>query len=194
MDERTIVSPSRKRMVIGVVAACVVLPMFFILTHTNAKTNPQPFTRPGGIQTPAPVETSVNAATKHPIETFQVFAPRDPFEPVVISGGGTGTAGSTTRTPSPGSTTGTTSGTGASSGTSGDGSTSVTGHRVKLIDTFTQGGAKKARIEVDGTVYTVAPGETFATNFKLLSIQNECITAFFGDDQFSLCQGEEILK
>jgi hypothetical protein len=187
-------SPARRRIVIAALAACVALPTFFVLTHGNAKPNPQPFVPPAGAQTAAPSQPKAQTVSHHPIETFQVFAPRDPFEPVVISGAatGTGTSSTTSGTPSPGATTSTTTDT---SGTStNDGSAAVNGHRIKLIDTFSQGGGEKARIQVDDSVYTVAPGETFATNFKLLSIQNKCITAFFGDDQFSLCEGEEILK
>jgi hypothetical protein len=185
-------NPARRKIVIAALAACVALPTLFVLTHGNAKPNPQPFAPPAGAQAAAPSQPKTQTVSHHPIETFQVFAPRDPFEPVVISGGatGSGTSSTSSSTPSPG--TSTTTDTSGSSNS--DGSTAVSGHRIKLIDTFPQGGGEKARIQVDDTVYTVAPGETFATNFKLLSIQNKCITAFFGDDQFSLCEGEEILK
>lgn len=193
-----VTNPNRRRLVIGAVIACVALPTFFLLTRGNAQTNPQPFTPPGAAQAPAPSQPHTQTTSNHPIETFQVFAPRDPFQPVVVgaatgsSSGSAGSAGSSGTSDATGSTTGSSSSTAGSA--SSDGTTSVTGHRVKLIDTFTQGGSDKARIEVDGTVYTVAEGETFATNFKLLSIENKCITAFYGDDQFSLCEGEEILK
>ena len=186
-------SKNRRNLLVGVAIACVALPMFVLLTHGNATPNPQPFAPPSFNAAPQS-QSNTHVTTHHPIETFQVFAPRDPFEPVVIAGGGggSGTSGPF-GTPAPAATDGTSTGTTSTSG-SGDGSVSVTGHRVKLIDTFTQGGSQKARIQVDDTVYTVAPGETFATNFKLLSIQSKCITAFFGDDQFSLCEGQEILK
>lgn len=182
-------TPTRRRAVIGVAAACVALPTFFLLTHGNAQPNPQPFAPPPSVQAAAPNAPKVEGGTQHPIETFQVFAPRDPFQPVVIAGTGSATGSESSSQTQTTDTTDTTS-----TSSSYDGTTSVTGHRVKLIDTFPQGGSEKARIEVDGTVYTVSPGDKFATNFKLLSIQNKCITAFFGDDQFSLCEGEEILK
>jgi hypothetical protein len=47
---------------------------------------------------------------------------------------------------------------------------------------------------VDGTVYTVEEGERFATSFELLSLNGDCATMLYGDDQFTLCEGEEILK
>ncbi|MDQ3878702.1 MAG: hypothetical protein M3290_10200 [Actinomycetota bacterium] len=184
-------SVTRRRVIIGVAAGCVALPTFFLLTHGNAQTNPQPFAPPS-FQAAAPEAPKADGGTHHPIETFQVFAPRDPFQPVVIARAGSATGSQESSTTQVVDTT--TDGSSASGSSSSDGSVSVTGHRVKLIDTFTQGGTEKARVEVDGTVYTVAAGQTFATNFKLLSIQNKCITAFFGDDQFSLCEGEEILK
>ncbi len=50
------------------------------------------------------------------------------------------------------------------------------------------------RVQVDGTVYTVGEGDRFAENFEVLSISGQCASLLYGDDQFSLCEGEEILK
>ena len=144
---------------------------------------------------------------KGPVETFEVFAPRDPFEPLVSSAdgteGGTPPTDGTTDTdgdgqidPGDGTGDGTGTGTGDGTGTgSGDGGESVGGHRVTLVDVFRgEGGGQRAQVQVDGTVYTVEEGERFAENFQLLSINGECATMLFGDDQFTLCEGEEILK
>ncbi len=68
------------------------------------------------------------------------------------------------------------------------------GHTVALIDIFKDGGSQRAQVEVDGTVYTVGEGDRFADNFQVLSISGECATMLFGDDQFTLCEGESILK
>jgi hypothetical protein len=65
---------------------------------------------------------------------------------------------------------------------------------VKLIDVFTEGGRERAEVQVDDTVYTVDVGEEFADSFKLLSTSGRCASLLFGDDQFSLCEGQEILK
>jgi hypothetical protein len=65
---------------------------------------------------------------------------------------------------------------------------------VKLVDVFTQNDRQRAQIQVDGTVYTVDPGETFAESFQLVSISGDCASILFGDDQFTICEGEEILK
>lgn len=152
---------------------------------------------PAAAPAPTPEATEEAAPTrprKGPIETFEVFAPKDPFRPLIsaaTAGEGTSTQGAA---PSPGS--GTTDGqpsggSDISGGSSGD---SVGGHRVRLVDTFTRNGEPQARVQVDGTVYTVGEGERFADSFEVLSISGECASMLFGDDQFSLCEGEEILK
>ena len=74
-----------------------------------------------------------------------------------------------------------------------DGET-VGDHRVKVVDVYTQNGRDRAQIQVDGTVYTVDEGEEFADNFRLVSASGRCATILFGDDEFTLCEGEEILK
>jgi hypothetical protein len=161
-------------------------------------TPPTPEPQPAPKQPKAPPK-----AGGGPVETFQVFAPRDPFDPLVSTsagGGTTDTSGTTTDTSgSTGITTGTggapdTSGTtGGTTGGSGGG-TSVSGHTISVIDVFRSRGRKRAQVEVDGTVYKVDEGETFADNFKLLAASGKCAEMLFGDDQFTLCEGEEILK
>jgi hypothetical protein len=47
---------------------------------------------------------------------------------------------------------------------------------------------------VNGDVHSVAEGDVFAENFKLLSVSGDCASMLFGDDQFTICEGEEILK
>jgi hypothetical protein len=153
---------------------------------------------------PAPEETEAPNKGKRPIETFEVFAPKDPFRPLISDSAATSGTGATTSgsVAAPAGTPGTGTGTaqpsggsdiGGSSG-SGSGDSSVGGHRVRLIDTFQAGGRARARVQVDGTVYTVDEGDRFADNFELLSINGDCASMLFGDDQFSLCEGEEILK
>ena len=154
---------------------------------------------------PEPTEEPGQRRRKGPIETFEVFAPKDPFRPV-ITAAAAAPEGTTTTTGAPaagGAAAGGATGTGAPSGgsdignggsPSGNGGSSVGGHRVRLIDTFTSGGEARARVQVDGTVYTVREGDRFAENFELLSVNGQCASMLFGDDQFSLCEGEEILK
>lgn len=58
-----------------------------------------------------------------------------------------------------------------------------------LDDVFvTPGGVRKAQVEVDGTVYTVAAGESFDTSFRLVSFPNaSCAHFVYGDEGFTLC-------
>jgi hypothetical protein len=152
---------------------------------------PAPAAAPQAPATPAP--KPANKPGGGPVETFEVFAPRDPFEPLVLTGGGGGAgAGGTT-------TVGTTTGGAASGGSGGGGGgggagTAVGSHRVQVVDVYRAGGGTRAQVEVDGTVFTVRRGETFADNFQLVSASGQCATMLYGDDQFTLCEGEEILK
>jgi hypothetical protein len=154
------------------------------------------------VTTPAPVPEVTEKpgkAGKGPLETFEVFAPKDPFKPLISLNDGGAVAAPAVE---PGTTGGTTTGGGnapsGGSDISGDGSGSggsdVGGRRVRVIDTFRSGGEVRARIQVDGTVYTVSEGDRFADNFEVLSISGSCTSLLFGDDQFTLCEGEEILK
>lgn len=117
-----------------------------------------------------------------PVETFEVFAPKDPFRPLLAEGGGEGGGG------------GKDDGDGNNGSGGGSASQSIDGHTVKLVDVFEEDGRRRAQVQVDSTVYTVDEDETFADNFKLLSISGRCASMLFGDDQFTLCEGEEILK
>ncbi|HEX2294790.1 MAG TPA: hypothetical protein VHN37_05720 [Actinomycetota bacterium] len=145
---------------------------------------------------------------KGPVETFEVFAPKDPFKPLItpetdaeedtsppagdVDADGDGQADTGTDT---GTGDGTGTGTGTDDGTGGgDGGETVGGHRVSLVDVFRGEDGPRAQVQVDGTVYTVDEGEQFAQSFQLLSINGECATMLYGDDQFTLCEGEEIVK
>ena len=98
------------------------------------------------------------------VETFEVFASRDPFAPLVgDKEGGT------------------------------EGPVDEDANSVRLVDAADDGVAG-AQVDVNGTVYTIAEGETFAENFKLLSVSGDCASILYGDDQFTICEGEEILK
>lgn len=147
---------------------------------------------PSAVTTAGSAESAPPAApAEPPTETFEVFESKDPFRPLVLPPnlGGTGTTGGTTSggTTSGGTTTST--GGGAAGGAAPTG-----GQQVTLLDVFSDGGTNKAQIKVGSTVYTVVVGETFATNFKLVSISGTCTTLLHGDDKFTLCEGEQVFK
>ena len=111
------------------------------------------------------------AAAKAPL---LIFTGRDPFLPLILpsvqsSGPTVSPAGSPNSSPGQGS------------------STQIGGHTVVLDSIFTVNGVQKVQVEVDGHVNTVAPGGSFAGNFKLVSISGSCANFTFGDQAFSLC-------
>jgi hypothetical protein len=192
------VTPQQLAIVGGVVLVLVLgLLYFFVLRGDGEEEIPPPPTAEG---VPAPTETEEPEVPEDDddddeIETFEVFAPRDPFEPLVsAAGGGGGTTvddGGTVDdgTVDDGVDTGVVDG--GDPEPDGD---NIGNHRVKVVDVYTQNGEGRAQIQVDGTVYTVDEGEGFADNFRLVSTSGTCATILFGDDEFTLCEGEEILK
>lgn len=67
---------------------------------------------------------------------------------------------------------------------------------MALQDVFADSGKTVANVRVNDTVHRVSAGQTFATNFKAVSLSasDRCGRFLFGDDSFQLCKGEEILK
>ncbi|MDQ3986402.1 MAG: hypothetical protein M3280_07890 [Actinomycetota bacterium] len=143
--------------------------------------------------TPTAEPTTQAPGDRPPVETFEVFAPRDPFEPLIdlTEGGGQDTGEDAEDGGEDVDGDGDVDEEDGAPTEPDDGAERVEGHTVKLVATLEDG---TVQIQVDDTVYTVEEGETFAENFKLVSISGECATVLFGDDQFSICEGEEILK
>lgn len=151
---------------------------------------PTPVTPPSP---PPTAEPAPEPPGRRPPRTFAFFGGRDPFVPLVIAeagAGGTGTATAPTE-PSDGET--------PSDGfepTNGDqpgddgGPVSMGGREVVLIDIFTRNGQQVAQVSVDGQTYIVAEGERFAGNFEATNIEGTCATFLFGDESFTLCEGE----
>ena len=164
-------------------------------------------------------------ARKAPMQTFKVFASRDPFEPLIedssaTSAGEGPTAAKDTGTPTRDEAQ-TTAGqendaeTGemvvdanASEGealseeaaqkespnapTLADGRRGASGRlRIRLVDIRQH---RKAVVRVDGVLHRPTEGESFGTSFEILSIQDECASLLYGDEQFILCKGQDILK
>jgi hypothetical protein len=119
-----------------------------------------------------------------------IFSGRDPFSvppqfQVSASSTDTGSPTSPTDTGSPTSSgSPTTSPTAPSNGAS----TVVGGHTVVLLDTFTNNGVQMAQVEVDGTVYNVAEGDSFSgVAFELRDVAGNCAMFLYGDESFTLC-------
>lgn len=176
-----------------------------------------PITVPRGTGvTPGVTTTTGVSPGAPPEETFEVFSTKNPFTPLVGGTGG-GTGGGTTATTAPttgggptvtnppitggGGTTATTQppvtgGTGTTLPPTNGGEVEPrTRTRVALLDVYTDEGRRVANVRVNDTVYeAVAPGQEFATSFRLVSLDDTCGTFLYGDDRFRLCQGEEVLK
>lgn len=203
-------SIDRKQLVMLIALGVILIGVVYVVFLRGAE--PDGDARPSAAPPPLaqaegsdPFEPDDDQATKPPVETFEVFASRDPFNPVV--GDGSGDEGAA----DPGSDQGS-AGDGNTQGDSGDGNPNggndsgssdsgtpsnqddVQGHTVKLIDVFREEGEDRAQVQIDSTSYTVSPGDVFAENFQLVSVAGQCATMLYGDDQFTLCEGEQILK
>jgi hypothetical protein len=113
-----------------------------------------------------------------------VFSGRDPFQALVsvptVTGGTPAPTSSTAPTVSPAP---------SPSPAPADGSsTTIDGHTVVLDDIFTASGQTKVQVEVDGAVYTIQVGDTFATSYKLVSVNGSTANFLYGDQPFSLTQ------
>lgn len=153
---------------------------------------------PSATETPSPAETPTAIANLRVTE-YEVFLSRDPFEPVIVSAppGGSPEVPPTSPTPGPGDPTPSPApspgGPGPDDGCVDDGTVVCDGQVVKLVDVFDDG-QPGAVVQIDETVYEVRVGETFAGNYLVRSIDPPCATLLFGDDAFTLCEGESALK
>lgn len=181
-------SPQLLALIAAIVVVLLVI-VYFLFLRGGGEPVPPPAPAPAPAEeTPEPLETGRD---KKPVETFEVFAPKDPFEPAVVAQAEDGGAppGDGGVSPGPGD-----DGAAPADGTAPSRGREdvVGGHRVRLVDAFPNG--RTAQVQVDGTVYTVDEGEEFAANFRLISVSGQCATMLFGDDEFTLCEGEEVLK
>jgi hypothetical protein len=163
-------------------------------------------------------KTQAKAAPPKPVtqpQPYNDLTPNeDPFKALVsedpptnagaVSGAGTVVPGATTGGRTGGTTTGATTGTtgttsgstgGATTGTTTTGSTaSVGGQRVSLVHVYSKNGVWYAQTKVGDTTYSPAVGTVFAGSYKLLATSAHSATYLYGDEQFDLTEGQEVLK
>lgn len=148
----------------------------------SAAPSPSPQDRGGQ---PAADARALQQPEQLPVETFEVFLSRDPFRPLTPAGDGAPPPPGTP--PSPGAA--------PTEGCVGDVEVVCNGHVVTLVDVFEDdAGRPTAIVQVNSTMFTVHEGDVFADNFRVLSIDPPCVTLIFGDDTFTLCEGERVLK
>lgn len=218
VEERSAGSPVRTLLIaLGAVVVLGLLWLFVISPLLGGDGDDAPITSQGsqatggaatgGTTGDSATDTGGETVTELPIETYEVFLARDPFQPVITgvanttggTGGttGDGSTGGTGGTATGGTTTGGTGGTGGTTtggGCVSQGETVCDGQVVSLVDVFVEDGQERAIIQVDSTLYTVGEGDLFAANFRVLTIDPPCVTLLYGDDRFSLCEGEQVLK
>lgn len=172
-DRRRLAPRERALLIIGGIIGALALAYFLFLGGGDGGPTALPTSapRPDRAPTarPSPRMTVTLAPTAAP-ETFEVFEGKDPFRPLV-----------TEAAPSPGATPG------PAGGPAG-------AQRVTLIDITGSGSERTATVQVNGVEYQVREGDTFAASYRVKSLTSECGTFVFGDETFTLCVGQEVLK
>lgn len=133
-----------------------------------------PTTPPRATGTARPSAAPTASPTAVP-ESFEVFEGKDPFRPLVVQGPIGGTPAPTSSAPP------------SSGGATGS-------QRVTLVDISGSGSSRTATVEVDSTEYRVREGQTFAGSYRVKDLTSDCGTFVFGDESFTLCVGQEVLK
>jgi hypothetical protein len=189
----------RKMILAGVVGVVVLVAAVYFLFLSGGG---------GSTTSAAPVVPSAKAATTKTVHktashaakttkkrvpsTFKDVVGRDPFTPLWSTEAAAAPTGSTGDTGSTGTTSGTP--TTVNSGSGSGVTTTSTGQQVTLLRIFTKHGKVYAQTKIGSTVYTPHVGQTFATTFQLLSVKGKTATYLDGDVQFSLREGQEVLK
>ncbi|MFT5222082.1 MAG: hypothetical protein ACI867_000379 [Glaciecola sp.] len=141
---------------------------------------------------PVDVEISLSEALATlPVETYQVFLSRDPFQPVVVAPLAVDGDGN----PIPGGDGDGTTGTpGDPSCEAGSNTATCENLTVTLLDVTSDANGTRIIVQVNDTLYEVTVGSIFAGSFQVLAISAPCADLLFGDDSFTLCQGDRVLK
>lgn len=191
------------RVLLGVLAGVVVLAglWFFLIspllvgddgvapdvTATEPGTTADP-----DVESPVDEDTDVGAVVALPIETYEVFLSRDPFEPVIprptaggADGGGTDGGG----TDGGGTDGGGTDGGGTDGGGTDGGGTPGVVTDADVVDVFVDDtGRARALIRVGDLLYTVGEGDVFDDGFLVVTITDACVTLRQDGQTFTLCE------
>lgn len=113
------------------------------------------------------------------VDSAQISQPRDPFRPLITEDSPIfGVPG--------------VGGTPGGSGTDGDGFTPTT--TISLTEVRDVGGVLRATVTVNGEIFDVGAGETFAGSYRVVSLTEDMGVFMFGDNAFQLNVGQQILK
>jgi hypothetical protein len=162
-------------------------------------------------------EETVDLVAALPTVTYDVYLSRDPFDPVVPEPVPTSTStsdGSDSNSTENGDDADADSDRGT-----GDDSTDRSGDRddeggrsengtcrgedevvcagkvVTLVEIRRpEGSVPTAIVQVDDAMYEVESGQVFAGSFVVRTIDGSCVSILYGDDGFTLCEGDRVLK
>lgn len=178
--------------VLALVGTFVVMPMLSSGEEDTAPLVPKKKAPAAAAKAPAAKAPAKAPAAKELPKTYDEDFQRDPFKPLYVEssdrGAGVAAPGSGTgAVPAPPAPA-------APAPAAGGTSANVGGNRVALMDVFVRSGKTYAQTKVGSTVHTPPVGATFATTYRLLSASGTCATYQYGDEQFQLCEGQEVLK
>jgi hypothetical protein len=163
----------RERMIVLALAGVIVVALVYVLFLSGGGGGPEGFS--GGPTVTRRSPTPSASATPPAPQTFEVFEGKDPFLPLV--------APTMAGTPQP-----------QPSGSPQPSTQPTPGQHVVLEAVFVRNGTRFATVSVNGTEYTVKKGDTFAGNYRVVDLSGQCGTFVFGDERFTLCVGQEVLK
>jgi hypothetical protein len=191
----------RKKLLLVAVAgvlAVALLGYFVVLPMLSGSADDSPVASVVHHRTPVKKATTAKKApakaVAQPPAYADVSARQDPFKPLVAKPVEVPVA-APGAVPPPAGSTGSGTASSGSTGSAGSGSSaSVGGQRVALVHVFSKDGKSYAQTKVGDTVYTPGVGGVFAGSYKLLATSGKTATYLFGDEQFSLSEGQEVLK
>jgi hypothetical protein len=182
---------ARQRLMLVVLAGALVLALALALRPlvlNRARPTAAPTaTTAAGAAASTTTSTVVLGESDQPLQST-----KDPFRPLVAPGVAAAT-GDSAAASTPTTVQGTAPGAGAGTATAPGGAAAAE-QKVTLLDIVTKSGAREAAVEVDGTRYTVAEGESFAGGYRAVDIGSSCATFESGTSPFTLCEGEAVLK
>jgi hypothetical protein len=190
---------SRQRLLLLLLAAVVAIGVALLLAGPAllGRRVAEPASAPAAVPVPttaSPAQLIGPSTTVGAGRSGTVAATKDPFRPLVTPGTAASGATAAASTPTTGPTVqSTVPGAGTGTATAPGGATAAE-HKVVLLDIVTRSGAKAAKVEVDGTRYTVGEGESFAGSYRAVDIGSSCATFESGTTPFTLCEGEAVLK
>ncbi|MCA1822800.1 MAG: hypothetical protein LC640_00720 [Frankia sp.] len=189
-ETEVVEAPNRGRLVALLIAGFIVVAAlaFFVVKPLLTSDTEEAFVAPRAPRRATATPTPSATATPVIPPTFSDVVGRDPFKPLYVApviGPPPPATGPPQINPTDG---------GGNQASTPPSRQFIGNHRVALIRVFSRNGTRYAQTKVDSTVYTPAVGSTFATNYRLLSVDGKCASYLFGDEQFNLCEGQEVLK